>query len=101
MKTTIALLAVLASGSAVGACKDAALLNRPDIPNGREASFEQMLEAQAAVKAYVESGEAYLTCRNPEPFVHNYVIERLERAAGAFNRERARYLQQRGAVAAN
>ena len=101
MKTTVVLLAVLASGSAFGACEDAALLERPDVPKGREASFEQMLDALDAVTAYVKSGEAWLNCVNPEPFVYNSVAERLERVAKTFNRERERFLEQREIIASN
>ena len=101
MKKTVALIALLTSSTALGACENAAMLERPDIPNGREATFEEMLVSQDAVKAYVKSGEAYLNCFMPEPFVYNYVVQRLERTAKAYNRQRERFLQQREAVAVN
>ncbi len=101
MKSIIVLLAALASGSAFASCKDARLADYPSIPNGQEATFEQMLEAQEAVAAYVRSGEAYLNCVNPEPFVYNYMVQRMERTADRFNQERAEFLQRREAVAAN
>ncbi len=101
MKSTFVLIAAWASGSAFGACKDAAMLDRPEIPNGQEATFEEMLEAQDAVAAYVKSGQAFLNCVNPEPFVYNYVVDRLERTADRFNKEREEYLQRSEAVAAN
>ena len=73
----------------------------PTIPDGRQASFEQMAEARAAVAAWVDSGIDYLDCVKSHPFLHNLVVERLERTAGRFNRERARYLRQREAIASS
>jgi hypothetical protein len=100
MKATFVLLATLASGAAFGACKDAALPEIPAIPNGAEASFEEMLEAQESVASYVDGAEAYLDCVKPEPFMHNYLVERIERTAERFNTERSTFLQRREAVAA-
>lgn len=101
MKSTFVLLAALASGSAFGACDKAAMLDTPNIPNGAEATLEQMEAAHDAVAVYVESAEAYLECVKPEPFVYNYVVDRLERTATRFNAEREAFLQRTEAVAAN
>lgn len=103
MKTqaTVVLLAALASGTAVADCEKAALLDRPEIPDGREASYEEMLEARSAVSAYVDAAEAYIACVEPEAFQHNYFVQRIERVAEKFNLERERYLERQEAVAAN
>ena len=101
MKTYAVVLAALISGSAHGACENVSWGERPDIPDGREASFDEMIEAREEVTDYVETGKAYLECFEPEPFVHNYIVGRLERVAGKFNRERERFLEQRAALAAN
>ena len=101
MKMIVVLVASLMSATAFGNCSDAALLDRPDIPLGQEANLEQMLAAQAAVRSYVRSGETYLNCVEPEPFVYDLIVHRLERTAKRYNRERSRYLEQQEAVAAN
>ena len=101
MKPIIVLLAALATGSAHASCYKAALPEFPAVPNGADASFEEMLDAQNAVMSYVESAEAYLDCVKPEPLMHNYLVERMERAADRFNSEREEFLQRREAVAAN
>lgn len=100
-KATVVLLAALASGAAVADCDKAALLERPEVPDGREASFEEMLEARDAVARYVEAAEAYIACVEPEPFQHNFFVQRIERVAEDFNQERERYLERQEAVAAN
>ncbi|MDJ0879195.1 MAG: hypothetical protein QNI86_11325 [Halieaceae bacterium] len=100
MKKTIALVAALASGSAFGACDGNGWPERPEIPNGEVATFEQMIEAQEAVAEFVKAGEAYMECVKPDNFVHNYYVDRLMRAAEDFNSEREAFLR-REAIAAN
>jgi len=101
MRTTLVLVAALLSGTASAACKDAAWLERPAIPNGEEANFEQMEAARQSVTAYIKEREAYLDCVKPEAFVHNYMVGRIMRTAQAFNKQRERFLQQKTAIAAN
>lgn len=101
MKIVSVVLTALLSGPAYGACEKAEWAERPEIPNGREASFNEMVEAREAVSNYVEAGKAYLECFEPEPFVHNYIVGRLERAAETFNREREEFIETRGASAAS
>lgn len=100
MKNTIALVIALASGSAFGACDGKGWPERPEIPDGKQASFEQMMEAREAVAEYVAAGEAYMACVNPDVFVHNYFVDRLVTAAEKFNKEREQFLR-REAIAAN
>lgn len=55
----ISLCLALASGAAHAACsKESA----PSIPDGKSASDADMGAAQAAVKAYIASANAYLSC---------------------------------------
>ncbi len=100
MKNTIALVVALFSGSAFGACDGAGWPEQPQVPNGLEASFEEMMEAREAVTEYVEAGEAYMECVKPDTFVHNYFVDRLVTVAEDFNEEREQFLR-REAVAAN
>ena len=76
-------------------------MDRPEIPNGLEASYEEMAEARQDVVSYVDAGKAYLDCHEPSPFVNNYIVRRLERVADAFNRERQRFIEARDTVAVN
>ena len=67
MKNAIKLLlAGLALGSAASMAEDCAAPAVPNLPNGSTATLEQMLEGQAAVKAYQESNTAYRSCLEPQ-----------------------------------
>lgn len=82
------------------ACEYPALVT---IPEGREATLEEMLEAQTAVREYVGAMEAYLTCVNeeltaagdeaPEVFKsimfsrHNVAMAEMEAIANHFNEQ--------------
>ena len=101
MKAIVVLLAALASGATYADCRNAALLDKPEVPNGSEATIEQMEQAHEAVAEYVAAGEAFLACAQPPAFQHNYVVQRIERAAEEFNIELERFNQSREAVAAN
>jgi len=101
MKPMFALLAVLASGSAFGACNNAHLPETPAIPDGLSASFEEMKQAREDVAGYVEGAEAYLECVKPNAMMHNYVVSRIERTAETFNAEREEFLQRQEAIASN
>lgn len=100
-QATVVLLAALASGAAVADCENAVLKERPDVPDGSVASFDEMFEAREAVVAYVDAAEAYIACVEPEPFQHNFFVQRIERVADEFNRERERYLERQEALAVN
>ena len=100
MKKTFALVAALASGSAFGACNGEGFPEKPEIPSGEVATYEQMQEAREAMAEFVKAGEAYMECVKPENFVHNYFVDRLVTAAEEFNAERETFLR-RQAIAAN
>ena len=101
MKAIVVLLSVLASGAAFANCQDAALLDKPAVPDGSAATLEQMEQARDAMAEYVAAGEAFLDCAEPPAFQHNYVVQRIERAAEEFNAELERFKQTRQAVASN
>ena len=98
-RLTVALFA-LAGGSAAIACEYPPLVT---IPEGREATREEMLEAQTEVRNYVTAMEAYLACVDeeltvagddaPEVFKaimfsrHNTAWAELEAIAAHFNEQ--------------
>ena len=73
------------------------------IPEGREATLEEMLEAQTAVRNYVTAMEAYLACVDEEMTVagddapevfktimfsrHNVAVAEMEAVANHFNEQ--------------
>lgn len=99
LRLTVALIA-LAGGSAAIACEYPPLVT---IPEGREATLEEMLEAQTAVRNYVTAMEAYLACVDEEMTVagedapvtfknimfsrHNVAVAEMEFVANHFNEQ--------------
>ena len=101
MKLFIAALTLMFSASAAAGCYKIDWSDPPTIPNGAEASTGEMLEARREVVAFVERGEHYLQCGSVEPFIHNIIAHQLEVTAAQFNAQRASFLEQRSAIAAN
>jgi hypothetical protein len=78
------------------------------IPDGKTASKDQMLSAQAAVKGYMAAMDQYLACVDGEMNAkgedapndykalmvarHNSAVAEMESVAGAFNDQRKAYL---------
>ncbi len=56
----------LTLGSAASMAEDCAAPAVPTLPDGDSATLEQMLEGQAAVKAYQSSNTEYRTCLEPK-----------------------------------
>lgn len=50
------------SGQILKTCKQAPTSEKPSIPNGMQASKDDMISAMNAVKAYNAKGYAYLSC---------------------------------------
>jgi len=81
---------------AIGACKAP---TAPEVPDGANASTDQMIAAQTRMKAFVAAGQAYLKCidaiaddrdrttidRNAAIGEHNRMVGELERSAADFN----------------
>jgi len=66
MKNAITLvLASLVLGSAVSMADDCTAPAIPDLPEGATATLQQMLDGQAAVKAYQASNTEYRSCLEP------------------------------------
>lgn len=59
----LAAVAATASVGAFAACENPPVVS---VPDGSTATMDQLLQAQADVKAYVASMEAYLACLNQE-----------------------------------
>lgn len=78
------------------------------IPDGKTASKDQMLAAQATVKGYMAAMDQYLACVDAEMNAkgedapndykalmvarHNSAVAEMESVAGAFNDQRKAYL---------
>ncbi len=87
----IALPAMLIALQANAECPADFPANKPVVPNGATASEADMLAAKKAVESFVAEGEAYLACSNLITVLHNRKVEKLNRAAAAFNEEAARF----------
>ena len=99
LRFTVAFVA-LAGGSAGFACEYPPLVT---IPEGREATREEMLEAQTQVRTYVTAMESYLACVSeeltvagddaPEVFKsimfsrHNVAMAEMEAVANHYNEQ--------------
>lgn len=99
VRVAVALFALSGGGAAL-ACDYPPLVT---IPEGREATLEEMLEAQAQVRTYVMAMEAYLACVGeeltvagddaPEVFKsimfsrHNVAMAEMEAVANHFNEQ--------------
>jgi hypothetical protein len=99
-------IAVIASGlaSASFACDYPALVA---VPDGTKATIDEMVAAQASVKAYMENMDTYLSCVNqaldaagddaPDEFKsimvsrHNAAVAEMEAIAASFNDQIAAY----------
>ena len=99
LRLTVAFVA-LAGGNAAFACEYPPLVT---IPEGREATREEMLEAQAQVRTYVMAMESYLACVSEELTVagddatevfksimfsrHNVAMAEMEAIANHYNEQ--------------
>lgn len=80
-----------------------------DVPDGKTASLDQMLEAQSAVRGYLADMEEFLACVNDEIEAqpeetpqevttalidrHNAAVTEMESVAARFNEQRVAYQQ--------
>jgi len=101
MKKLSLIFALLVSAQASADCQNARLLERPEVPDGRTATMDEMLQARGQVLAYIDGARAYLDCVEPEPFVHNHVVNRIERVARVFNTQRDVFLQRQEVIASS
>ncbi len=73
----------------------------PDVPDGNQATADEMFAAQEQVEAYVASIKAYLDCRhgrlaNP---VHNGLVIRAESLANDYNTELRKHRSKQSEIA--
>ena len=98
--TCLVLLGSFASFAAFASCENPSIVS---VPDGATATMEQLLEAQANVKAYMAQMEVYLACLNEELDAagedataefkslmvqrHNSAVTEMETVAAAFNQQ--------------
>lgn len=88
--------AVALSASQAMAC-DKPQLNL-DMPDGKTASEQEMVDAQVQINDFVKAGESYIACVEGSPNAsreRNATIDEMEKAAALFNRQ-LRYFKRRG-----
>lgn len=99
-----ALVAAIITTQAAAECIRPAVA---EIPDGRSATFDQMLAAQTAVRTYLADMEQFLVCINDEIDAqpedspqeittalidrHNSAVSEMETVAARFNEQRAAY----------
>ncbi|MGK0441195.1 MAG: hypothetical protein ACJA0N_000992 [Pseudohongiellaceae bacterium] len=81
------LLSIFLVSQAWSACKEAEV---PYLPNPEIAGFGEMLDAQAAVKSYIQRQQMFLDCsRNSSR--HNRALDRMHNVAKEFNKITRRF----------
>ncbi|MGH8246242.1 MAG: hypothetical protein ACREUU_07395 [Gammaproteobacteria bacterium] len=85
---------------------------RPEIPNGRTATEEEMLSAQKALKSYLADGDTYIGCvdaleqslgeeptdeqRSVVLIFHNRMVDEMQATADLFNQAVRAFKGKRG-----
>ncbi|WP_019531024.1 hypothetical protein [Dasania marina] len=90
-KLMIILLASLLATPAWAACREAQI---PYLPNPDMADMGEMLEAQAAVKSYIQRQQLFLDCRR-DSLRHNRAVDRMHEIAKEFNKITRRFKAKR------
>ncbi len=87
MKSLIAILTLFFALQAAADCPAQRPTDAPRVPSGTEASTEEMHATHTAVRAYVDSVQAFLTCRAPvlSTVEHDYYVGLAHEAALAYN----------------
>lgn len=102
MKHLLAIPALFFAAGAMAECPASMPSSAPAIPNGQEATHEQMYEAQVAVNEYVHAIEAYLDCRSElHPLQHSRSVYLAEAAAESYNVELNKFRAQENMLATN
>ena len=89
-----------------------AVPNKPAIPNGRDATEDQMLAAQKTLKSYLAEGDTYLACldqveagwgeaateeqRAVVMILHNRLVDEMQTTADLFNQSVRAFKGKRG-----
>jgi hypothetical protein len=71
------------------------------VPNGAEATLDEMVAAQVSAQTYVEEIDIFVSCRKRAlgKMRHNYMVGEAERVAELYNVELRRFKQQAPMVA--
>jgi hypothetical protein len=99
VKLAIGIFIALLSTSAVADCTRLDWQSPLPGVHDLEANAQQMSAAREAVAVYVADSQAYLECARPEPFLHNYIVSRMEQAASGYNQQRKQYFIRNNTVA--
>ena len=83
----LALVSMILAVPAWSACKEA---QAPLLPSPELADINEMLEAQAAVKNYIQDQQVFLSCSR-DGFRHNRAIDRMHDIAREFNKRTRRF----------
>jgi hypothetical protein len=90
-------LTALQASAAAASCKSPDVL--PNVPNGDTAAREEMLAAQAAMKAYNAAVNEFTLCVQKDggrEIELNRVVNQLEKLAVRFNAELRKFKQKAG-----
>ncbi len=103
MKSLIAIPTILFALQAAADCPAQRPTDAPSVPSGTEASKQEMYAAQSAVQDYVDSVQAFLTCRAPALSIieHDYYVELAHEAALDYNEALQAYRRAQEALASN
>ncbi|MBN7795676.1 hypothetical protein [Parahaliea mediterranea] len=102
MKHLLAVPALVFAANAMAQCPASMPESTPVVPNGQEASHEEMYHAQVAVKDYVDAIETYLDCRSElHPLQHSRSVYLAETMADSYNAELAKFRARENMLATN
>ncbi|MEQ8692678.1 MAG: hypothetical protein RIC89_17820, partial [Pseudomonadales bacterium] len=88
----IAAFLASASASSLADCPAPLPRDEPTIPSGSDSSAAEMARAGQDVRRYVRAMETYLDCRESLPTLqYNYLVEKAETLADAYNSELASF----------
>ena len=82
--------ALASNASFANICDKDALPERPAIPNGESANFDEMAKARNAVALYVEANSTYVNCL-PSSYLRDIKVNRIHRVADRFNEQLVSY----------
>lgn len=102
MRTLLALPALLLAANTWASCPKALPQKAPIIPDGATATYDQIYDAQEAVRKYVTEIEAYLECRKGlHLMLHNRAVYLAETKAKDFNASLSTFRQRENMLANN
>ena len=83
----VGVLALLMGSQAWSACREASV---PNLPNPEFADFNEMLEAQVAVRQYIQQQQQFLDCSR-DGIRHNRAVDHMYNVAKEFNKITRRF----------